>query len=120
MKTKTFLLIPMLALFILLPSCNEPVKTIYVSAGQANVESVGTRDNPFACIHDALEHIIKVKKKKEHYQVILLDGTYYLNHPVQISPALSHLEIVAENPRQAVLKGSLRADLQWKESSDGV
>ncbi|WP_164122967.1 PDZ domain-containing protein [Sphingobacterium sp. xlx-130] len=106
------------------PSANS--KTIYVSLS-GNDRNPGTKSKPYASPQAGIDAVSKLKKEgfTGAIELVLMDGKYYLDKPLQIYPEISGTEgspftIRAAIARNVTLSGSKLLELQWEKLENGL
>ena len=110
------------ALFLLLLSSGIPAQTtFFVSPGGKNTNP-GTKEKPFASIDHAK---LQARKVPGPVVINLLEGVYYLKHPVVFTPEDSRKEkealtITNFNKRKVIVSGAVPLKLKWTKYKKGI
>ncbi|MCB0685566.1 MAG: right-handed parallel beta-helix repeat-containing protein, partial [Saprospiraceae bacterium] len=108
-----------LTLFIfILIGCHQDQMEIFISP-DGNDANGGTREKPLKTMNKALEKSRQVQGRISK-TIHLLEGNYYLNAPVTITPEDNNLSIIGEGSDKVVIKGSRLLALVWTPFRDNV
>ncbi|MDP4209004.1 MAG: PDZ domain-containing protein [Bacteroidota bacterium] len=82
----------------------------------------GSVKYPFADIHSALKHVLKIREgKSEPFVTINIQpGEYHLTSPIVISPALSNVHLKGAGTAEVRLKGSVLLKSAWEKYNANV
>ena len=121
-KAKTIIIAFIFSLLMLCPVWMFSQTTLYVSL-KGNDAGSGTRKNPFATIHKAVE---AARKTRGPVIIKLFGGTYYLTRTVEFTSADARkanepLTITpVENQKVIISGGTSLQHLNWKEYKNGI
>ena len=95
---------------------NDQEITIYISPTGDDNASGHSVNEPRKSITAALEAIKEISSSgSEQANVVLLQGEYYLESPIQIGPDTGPLTIMADQSGQVILKGSKILNGTWEK-----
>lgn len=110
-----------MAICLLLLSHYSFAQQDYYVAIQGNDRNTGSLEKPFKSVHRALQQVAKAKDPL--VRIFLRKGTYYLDHTLEITPALlnqKQLEITAYNTEKVTLSGAIPINTKWKPYSGKI
>ncbi len=94
----------------------------YYVSPKGSDASLGTQTKPFASIHKALT---TAQKRKGPIVVYLLEGIYYLKHPVVFTARDSrkeneNLTLTGFGNQKVTISGAVVLNVKWKEYKNGI
>lgn len=109
-----------------LGSCSTAVTTYYVTPSGGD-EGNGTKDRPFTSLALAKRTVADLKKQgnTDRFEIVLLEGTYYLSEPLVFGPEESGTRkapytIRAEEGAQVILSGGKPLALDWQRHDGNI